>query len=205
EKHALHVDVEDRVVELLGDRAQGRQLRDAGVGEDDVEPALLPLDLGEEAIKVVEVRHVSLDAGHIASDLRDRRRRLGLTAPGDEDVGAFLHELLRRRETDAAVATRDECDFPFELAHLFLLGCQARALRCLVMNSSSVVGWRPPILLTTSFVPAKTPFWRSMATSSRCWVRKDSPVRILGFCSNSPYKPLAECSPGGFSPSEVRI
>src|SRR5262249_8834559 len=167
EQHALHVDVEDRVVELLSDRAQGRQLRDAGIGEDNVEPALLPLDPGEEAIEVAEVRHVSLDAGHIASDLRDRRRRRGLTAPGDEDVGAFLHELLRRRETDAAVATRDECDLAFELAHVFLLACQARALRCLMMNSSSVVGWRPPILLTTSFVPAKTPFWWSMATSRR--------------------------------------
>src|SRR5262245_43237563 len=83
----------------------------------------------------------------------------GLTAPGDEDVGAFLHELLRRREPDAAVATRNECDFSFKLAHVVLLGFQAKALRCLMMNSSSVVGWRPPILLTTSFVPAKTPFW----------------------------------------------
>src|SRR5262245_21821169 len=72
EQHALHVDLEDRVVELLGDRAQGRQLRDAGIGEDDVEPALLPLDLCEEAIEVAEVRHVSLDAGHIASDLLNR-------------------------------------------------------------------------------------------------------------------------------------
>src|SRR5262245_35288492 len=106
----LHVDAEDRVVQLLGDRAQGRKLHDAGIGEDKVEPALLPRDLCEEAIEVAEVRHVSLDAGHIASDLLDRRRRLGLTAPGDEDVGAFLHEPLRRRETDAAVATRDECD-----------------------------------------------------------------------------------------------
>ena len=81
----------------------------------------------KEAIEVAEVRHVSLDAGHVASDLLDRRRRLRLTAPGDEDVGAFLHELLRRRETDAAVATRDECDFSFKLAHVFLLGCQAKA------------------------------------------------------------------------------
>ena len=26
-----------------------------------------------------------------------------------------------------------------------------------------------------------------------------------GFCSNSPYRPLAECSAGGFWPPEVRI
>src|SRR5262249_184650 len=159
EKHALHVDVEDRVVELLGDRAQGCKFRDAGIGEGVVGPPFLPFDLCEEAIEAAELRPVSLDANHISPDLLHRRGQLGLTAPGDEDVGAFLHELLRRRETDAAVATRDECNFSFKLAHVFLLGCQARALRCLAMNSSSVVGWRPPIFLTTSFVPAKTPFW----------------------------------------------
>src|SRR6266403_2520541 len=205
EKHALHVDVEDPVVQLLGDRAQGRKHRDAGIGEDNVEPALLPLDLCEEAIEVAEVRHVSLDAGHIASDLLDRRRRLRLAAPGDEDVGAFLHEPLRRRETDAAVATRDECDFSFKLAHVFLLGCQAKALRCLVMNSSSVVGWRPPIFLTTSFVPAKTPFWWSMATSRRCCMAKESPARRSGACSNSPYNARALCPAGGFCPPEAII
>src|SRR5262245_18840408 len=121
------MDVEERIIVLLSNLAERGKLRDAGVGEDDVEPALLALDLGEEAIEVAEVRHVSPDAGHISSDLLDRRRRLRLTAPGDEDVGAFLHELLRRRETDAAVATRDECDFSFKLAHVFLLGCQAKA------------------------------------------------------------------------------
>src|SRR5262249_42712970 len=139
------------------------------------------------------------------SDLRDRRRRLGLTAPGDEDVGAFLHELLRRRETDAAVATRDECDFSFELAHVFLLGCQARALRCLMMYSSSVVGWRPPIRLPTSFVPAKTPFWCSIATPRSWGVRQPPPLRPSAFCATSPYRRLAECSAGGFWPPEVRI
>src|SRR5262249_3208062 len=125
EKQAPHMDVEERIIVLLSYLAQRGKLRNTGIREHDLELALLPLDLSEETIKIAEVRHVSLDAGHIASDLLDRRRRLGLTAPGDEDVGAFLHELLRRRETDAAVATRDECDLAFELAHVFLLGCQA--------------------------------------------------------------------------------
>src|SRR5215468_1111580 len=159
EKQAFHVYVEERVVELLGDRAQGRKLRDTGISEDDVEPALLALNLGEQAIEIVKVRHVSLDAGHISPDLLHRRGQLGLTAPRDEDVGAFAHKPLRRGKANAAIATRNERDFSFKLAHVVLLGCQAKALRCLVMNSSSVVGWRPPILLTTSFVPAKTPFW----------------------------------------------
>src|SRR6476661_8440432 len=33
-----------------------------------------------------------------------------------------------------------------------------KAARCLLMNSSSVVGGRPPIFSTRSFVPAKIPF-----------------------------------------------
>jgi hypothetical protein len=33
--------------------------------------AFLPLDLREEAIQIAEVRHVSLYAGHISSDLLD--------------------------------------------------------------------------------------------------------------------------------------
>src|SRR6516162_11439600 len=33
-----------------------------------------------------------------------------------------------------------------------------KAAQCLLMNSSSVVGGRPPIFSTRSFVPAKIPF-----------------------------------------------
>jgi len=37
-----------------------------------------------------------------------------------EDVRAFLYKLLRRRQTDATVATSDERNFSIKLAHLFL-------------------------------------------------------------------------------------
>src|SRR5262249_47141367 len=115
----FHVYVEERVVELLGDRAQGRKLRDTGIGEDDVEPALLALNLGEQAIEIVKVRHVSLDAGHISPDLLHRRSQLGLTAPRDEDVGAFAHKPLRRGKANATVATSNECNFSFKLPNFF--------------------------------------------------------------------------------------
>src|SRR5439155_13403204 len=96
-------------------------LRPTGIREHDVEPALLPLDLCEEAIEIAQVRHVASYAGHISSDVLDRCRQLRITAPRDEDVGAFVHELLRRRQANAAVATSDERDFPFKLPHGFLL------------------------------------------------------------------------------------
>ena len=57
----------------------------------------------------------------MAADLLDRRRQLRLPAPRDEDVGAFVHKLLRRRQANAAIATSNEGNFSFELPHVFLL------------------------------------------------------------------------------------
>src|ERR1700687_5608403 len=83
--------------------------------------ALLPLDLCEEAIQIAQVRHVSLDACPISSDFRYRRRQLRVTAPRDEDVRAFVHKLLRRRQADAAIAARNEGNLSFQLTHVLLL------------------------------------------------------------------------------------
>ena len=66
-------------------------------------------------------RHVALYAGYISSDLLYRRSQLRITAPRYEDVRAFVHKLLRRRKADAAIATRNECNFSFKLTHVFLL------------------------------------------------------------------------------------
>ena len=38
-----------------------------------------------------------------------------------EDVRAFVHKLLRRRQADTAIATSNEGNFSFELPHVFLL------------------------------------------------------------------------------------
>ena len=46
---------------------------------------------------------------------------------------------------------------------------------CFSMNASSVIGGRPPSFSTRSLVPAKMPFWWSIATSLRCWNRKSLP------------------------------
>src|SRR5437879_3391433 len=161
EQEALHVDVEDRVVVLLGDLA-----------EDNVEPALLLLDLGEEAIEIAKVRHVALDAGNVASDFLDRRSQI--TAPRDEDVRALVYKLLRRRKANAAIATGNERDLAFELAHALLLcsedvhaaddagtpvlylgagkelpNCFARARRWASKRVHSSPSWRPGIVTSS--------------------------------------------------------
>src|SRR5260221_1807819 len=91
---------------------------------------------------------------------------------------------------------------PLAGRHLSWRG-QVKAARCLSINASSVVAGRPPIVSTKSFVPAKTPFWWSMATSRRCWMTKESPARRSGACSNSPYNARALCPAGGFCPDAI--
>src|SRR6516165_9737991 len=53
-------------------------------------------------------------------DLLHRRRQLRITAPRYEDVRAFVHKPLRRREADAARATGDEGSLSVQLAHVGL-------------------------------------------------------------------------------------
>jgi hypothetical protein len=57
----------------------------------------------------------------LVPDLLYRRGQLRITAPGYENVRAFVHKLLRRDKTNAAIATGNECNFPFKFAHV--LGC----------------------------------------------------------------------------------
>src|SRR5712671_419022 len=95
---------------LLGYLAQGCKLRETGIREDDVDFAFLSFDLCEEAIQIVQVRYVSLYAGDVLPDLLHRRSQFFLTAPRDENVRAFVHKLLRRRQADAAVSARDQCN-----------------------------------------------------------------------------------------------
>src|SRR5262249_16815828 len=123
EQEAFDVDVEDRVVEVLSYRAERGVPRNTGVREHDIKLALLPLDLGEEAIEIGKVRNVALYTGYVSSDLLYRRRQLRIAAPRDEDVRAFLHEMLGRCQANAAVATRSECDLSFKLTHGNLLSC----------------------------------------------------------------------------------
>src|SRR5207245_1130317 len=124
EKEALHVDVEDRVEVLLSDLAQGCKLGPTGIREDNIQLGLFALDVCEEPIKIAEVRHVALETADISSDLLYRRRQLRITAARDKDVRAFVHELLRRRKANAAVATSDEGSPSFKLTHDVLLCCR---------------------------------------------------------------------------------
>src|SRR5712691_3357178 len=120
------VSVEPGLTAFTRMRAQGGIFRSTGIREHDIELALPPLDLPEQAVKIAELRDVSLHAGNIASDFLHRRSQLRLAASGHEDVRAFVHEPFRRRKSDAAVAAVNECNFSFELTHVLLLDPAAK-------------------------------------------------------------------------------
>src|SRR5438093_522748 len=121
EKQAFHIDVEDRVIVLLRYLAEGGILRNTGIREHNVEPALLPFDLCEEAIQIAKVRHVSWYAGYVSSDVLYRRSQLRTTAPRYEDVCAFVHKLLRRRKPMPPLPPVISAIFPSSLPMYFSL------------------------------------------------------------------------------------
>ena len=65
-------------------------------GKQDIKPALLLPDLGEQAVEIAELGHVPRDAGYVPSYLLDRRIQLCRSAPGYEDVRPFTD--VRRRD-----------------------------------------------------------------------------------------------------------
>jgi hypothetical protein len=109
--------------------------------------------LCEEAIEIAKVRHVSLYARYVSSDLLDRRCQLRVTARRYEDVGAFIHKLLRRRKANAAIAARNEGNFSFELAHVAASSVQLK-LAQLVSGSFASSGISSRCLDSTKSVYA---------------------------------------------------
>ena len=106
---------------LLRDRSKGDHPSAAGVGERNVNPALLLLHRGVRPIEICQLRDVTLNAGDILADLSDRDIELALTAAGDEDMPPFGAKPLGGVEANAAVATRDDRGFSFQLGDGFSL------------------------------------------------------------------------------------
>jgi hypothetical protein len=73
--------------------------RNAGIREDDIEPVILAVDQREEAIQIAKIRHVSLYAGHICSDLRVA---IGDRAAFDVDDVLRQANLPRHRDGDGS-------------------------------------------------------------------------------------------------------
>ncbi len=118
EQRALHVDIEELVEMRLGDGAQGGELAQTGVGEDDVDPLALRLDRLVEAIEVSQLGDVALDAGDVVADGLHGVVKLLLAPSRDEDVGALFDKELRRGQADPFGGASDNGHFSLQLAHM---------------------------------------------------------------------------------------
>jgi hypothetical protein len=74
------------------DRPEWRELGGAGIGKNDIDPALLGLDLREEPVEVGKARDISLHARDVRAERLDSIIHLVLAASGDGDMRAFCGE-----------------------------------------------------------------------------------------------------------------
>ena len=96
---------------LLGDGVERGKLADAGIGEENVDAPEFRFHLGVERVEIGELRHVALHADRAMADRGDGRVELGLAAAGHDHLRALGGEELRRRQSDSAIAARDDGDF----------------------------------------------------------------------------------------------
>jgi hypothetical protein len=106
--HTADIDVEGLLVVLRRDLLDRPVFDEAGVGENDIDDALLRRDDLIQPVQVGEVGDVTFDGGDIPSDRRLGLIELGLTSPVDVDIGALLDEAFGRRQADAAAAAGDD-------------------------------------------------------------------------------------------------
>lgn len=122
EQGAAGVEVERGVEVGLGDLAERGGLAPACAGPQHVEASLLPLDGVVQAVQVVQVGGVALDAGDVAADLLHGLVQGVLAAAGDEDVRSLLDEQLRACQRHAGGAAGDDRDLAVKLSHSHSLG-----------------------------------------------------------------------------------
>jgi hypothetical protein len=83
------VDVENRIVQLLGDRSEGSVLGNPRIREENIESALLIPDLRIEAFQIVDIRYVSTHPARIPAHFFDRSGEFPFATSSDVRVGTL--------------------------------------------------------------------------------------------------------------------
>ena len=96
------------------DHFERNGLMDAGIGEYDIDPAVITRDAIIEPRKVVEAVDVALHADRAMTDPADSLIEQRLSPRGDVYQCAFLRETLRGCQPDAVAATGYHHDLVFE-------------------------------------------------------------------------------------------
>ena len=103
---AFGVDGEGAVVKILGDVFGRRQRGEAGVDDDEVDLAKLPLDAVGEGVDVREAGGVGFERVGVGAELAGDGIELALVAAGEEDLRAAVDESANDAEADAGVFRR---------------------------------------------------------------------------------------------------
>ena len=117
---AGEVGVDDAVPFLEIERVRGLADVDAGIVDEDVDPAELAADALDHARDRGLVGDVGGDRDRLDAaprELGDRRVRFLLVAPDDRDAGAGVRQPARHAEPDAAIAAGDDRDLAFEIEY----------------------------------------------------------------------------------------
>ena len=96
---------------LFGDLSQAGEFADARVGHQDVQVPFFFLDRTEDAVEILRLSHIRLDAPGVGSQCLSRVVEDVLAPSGNEDEGAFFDKALGRGQADAAGSPCDQCDF----------------------------------------------------------------------------------------------
>src|SRR4029077_2692146 len=99
---------------LFGDGPKGNKFADAGIGEKDIDSALLLSDGFVKTIKVSQFGNVSLNPRNVGADCFHGLVEFLLPPARDEDIRTLLGEKLCRRQSNPFRAAGDDSDFPFE-------------------------------------------------------------------------------------------
>src|SRR6202035_3457247 len=111
---------------LLREACQGSEFAGAGISDQNID---LPLRLHGlvEAIEVLQSGDISPYSCHVAADRLDGLVEFLLAATRYEDVGALIHEPLRRGEAYSRGASGHHGNLSLQLAHLSSLHFAAKA------------------------------------------------------------------------------
>jgi hypothetical protein len=94
-------------------------VRDAHIGEENIEVTLPFDDLRVETVEVPEPGCVASLPDRISPNLRDRYTELLLPAPRVINICAFGYATLRRSDSNTAAAALDSCDPTSRFVHFF--------------------------------------------------------------------------------------
>ena len=100
------------------ERLRGFTDVDAGIVDENVDPAELPPDALDHGVDRGLVGNISGDGyrrGAGPFELSDRRSRLRFVAPDDRNAGAGIRQSPRHAKANAAIAAGDDGDFAAEI------------------------------------------------------------------------------------------